>query len=84
MNPSEPLSQLEDILSRAADIGLHWSRQREALSLDEKSLGQFATNADLEIERAIRTAFADAFPGQTIIGEELGRYTARRAERLGH
>ena len=72
MAPSDSLKMLEDIVRDAAEIGSRWSQSREDPSLDEKSAGQFASNADLEIERTIRTALTDAFPGQAIIGEELG------------
>ena len=72
MAPSDPLKTLEDIVRDAAEIGTRWGRKRDELSLDEKSVGQFASNADLEIEHAIRTALTEAFPGQAIIGEELG------------
>ena len=72
MPPSDVCLQLEDILQNASEIGLRWSRKRDALSLDEKSAGQFASNADLEIERFVREELSERLPGQAIIGEEFG------------
>ena len=69
---THPLIKLESILSAAVGIGLDWSARRSELSIDEKSAGQFASNADLEIEDLIRTRLAQEFPGDAMIGEELG------------
>ncbi|MDJ0922014.1 MAG: inositol monophosphatase family protein [Henriciella sp.] len=66
------LLKLEQIVDRASQIGRRWSRNSADLTLDEKSAGQFASNADLEIEQALRQALQQAFPDQAIIGEELG------------
>ncbi len=69
---TRPLTQLESILSAAVEIGLGWSARRSELSIDEKSAGQFASNADLEIEDLIRARLTQEFPGDAIIGEEFG------------
>ena len=66
------LAKLERIAANAAKIGIRWSKNRDELLIDEKSAGQFASNADVEIEQFIRAQIAEAFPGQPIIGEELG------------
>lgn len=66
------LTQLESILSGAAEIGSRWSANRDQLLIDEKSAGQFASNADLEIEKFVRSQLTAHFPGQAIIGEEMG------------
>ncbi len=71
MVPQE-LSQLETILADAARLGMSWADQRQGLSIDEKAAGQFASNADIEIEHLIRGQLQDQFSGQEIIGEELG------------
>tara|TARA_R110001606_G_scaffold373240_1_gene530573 strand:- start:417 stop:1166 length:750 start_codon:yes stop_codon:yes gene_type:complete len=64
--------ELERIISRAAETGMRWSRQRSHLLFDEKSAGQFASNADIEIEEQIRRDLAAAFPHDSIVGEETG------------
>lgn len=66
------LLRLESILQQATSIGLGWSQRRAELSLDEKSLGQFASNADIELETFIRDGLNSEFPGQAVIGEEFG------------
>lgn len=64
--------ELERIISRAAETGIRWTKKRSQLVLDEKSAGQFASNADVEIEDQIRRDLSDVFAGDAIIGEELG------------
>lgn len=68
----DALIELEAIAAAAAELGASWASRRTELLVDEKSAGQFASNADLEIERQVRAALQDRFPGQAIIGEELG------------
>ena len=66
------LTHLESILAAASDLSLSWSARRAELSIDEKSAGQFASSADLEVEQLIRARLTEAFPGDAIIGEEFG------------
>lgn len=66
------LDRLERIIAIATDVGRRWSGSRNDLLVDEKSAGQFASNADIEIEKLVRDQLAEHFPGQAIIGEELG------------
>lgn len=70
--PPQALLHLETLMAAAAELGLSWASQREALILDEKSAGQFASNADIEIEQLLRDGLAAHFPDQAIIGEEMG------------
>lgn len=72
MPHSDELQALEGIVARASDLALQWAAKRSALVIDEKSAGQFASNADLDIEEQIRGALADRFAGDQIIGEEFG------------
>ncbi len=46
---------------------------RHPLAITSKSDDSPVTIADQETERAIRTALASAFPGETIFGEEFGQ-----------
>ncbi|MEL6661713.1 MAG: inositol monophosphatase family protein [Pseudomonadota bacterium] len=66
------LEDLERIIGAATKIGSRWSENRSKLLIDEKSAGQFASNADVEIETFVRDQLAKCFPGQPVIGEELG------------
>lgn len=72
MSQNPRLSSLETLVECAADLGQGWCAKRDELVLDEKSAGQFASNADLEIEQLIRNQLAEMFPDEPIIGEELG------------
>jgi myo-inositol-1(or 4)-monophosphatase len=66
------LLTLERIVNAAADLGRNWGRKRAELVLDEKSVGQFASTADLELETFIRGELAACFPDTAVIGEEMG------------
>lgn len=69
---STQLDTLESILQKASAVALDWCARRSDLTVDEKSLGQFATNVDLELESLIRQSLSQHFPGMAIIGEEFG------------
>ena len=69
---SRALEPLERIMGEAADLALSWTRRREALVVDEKSAGQFASSADLDVETQLRRALAEAFGEGDIVGEEMG------------
>lgn len=72
MRDETALCELERIVQGAAALALQWSAKRSELSLDEKSAGQFASDADLEIEKRLRGDIAASFVNRSIIGEELG------------
>lgn len=69
---SAKLETLETILQEASSVALDWCARRGELSVDEKSLGQFATNVDIELEKLIRQSLSKHFRGTAIIGEEFG------------
>ncbi|MBB41282.1 MULTISPECIES: inositol monophosphatase family protein [Hyphomonas] len=66
------LEPLERIMQEASDLALSWTRRREALVVDEKSAGQFASSADLDVEAMLRRCLAEEFGDGRIIGEEMG------------
>lgn len=68
----EQIGTLESILQQASSVALDWCARRGDLAIDEKSIGQFATNVDLELEALIRKLLMQHFPGTSIIGEEFG------------
>lgn len=72
MNDNEPLTKLELILLDAAKTALQWSGRRSELILDEKSVGQFASNADVEVENQINRDLSRAFGDVQVVGEETG------------
>lgn len=54
---------------------------RSELRIDAKDDGSFVTDADRAIEAGIRASIADRFPGDGIVGEELGSDHAGSATR---
>jgi len=64
--------QIETIMRRAADLAMAHSAMRDTLIVDEKSRGQFVTNADIEVEDLLRGEITAAFKGARILGEEKG------------
>ena len=72
MDPVARLLKLESLIAQSAAMGRAWTERRAELVLDEKSAGQLASTADLEIEHYLRDALADRFPGTAAIGEEMG------------
>ena len=63
---------LQSILETARRRADDWAEKRQTLGVDEKSAGQFATEADRDLERTIRAELNDAFPSDAAIGEEYG------------
>ena len=84
------LEPLERIMQEASDLALSWTRRREALVVDEKSAGQFASSADLDVEAMLRRCLAEEFGDGRIIGEEMGGdlgeglVQRRQARAIGH
>ncbi len=72
MTDTYSITELESIVSEAAALAVQWSSNRSELILDEKSAGQFASNADVEIEGQLRKALSKTFGDTNIIGEEMG------------
>lgn len=66
------LTETEVIIASAANLALQWSSDRSQLIVDEKSAGQFASNADIEIEKRLRNDILGSFGDTNIIGEEMG------------
>lgn len=66
------LTETERIIARVAERALQWSSDRSQLIVDEKSAGQFASNADIEIEKQLRNDILGSFGDTHILGEEMG------------
>lgn len=71
MNASQ-LSKLEHIVSDAATVALEFHARRTELIIDEKSAGQFASDADVEVEHQLRREISAQLGDAPIIGEETG------------
>jgi len=71
MDLENRLAQAQDITVDAARVAM--SHFRKPLDIMSKSDKSPVTIADQATERAIRTALAQRFPGETIFGEEFGQ-----------
>jgi len=62
-----------EIARAAGERLLDHRRRLDRLAVDRKGAIDLVTEADLESERLIRRRLAESFPGDGILGEELGR-----------
>jgi len=72
MIPDDALHALETIMEEASGQAMDWTARRSDLIVDEKSAGQFASNADIEIESMLRRGLSAVFGDTDILGEEMG------------
>lgn len=70
--PNTALPILQTLLIDAESRAKTWASKRHSIAVNEKSLGQFATDADRDLETFIRERLSEAFPSSAIIGEEYG------------
>ena len=68
------------IADQAAQLTLEWF-QRSDLRTDIKSDGTQVTDADRAAENYLRSEIAQAFPNDTIIGEEAENYVGDSSRR---
>lgn len=66
------LTTLEILVARVAERALELFRDRHSLVLQHKGPLDFVSAADREVERLLREALAEQFPGEAVMGEELG------------
>lgn len=70
---SELLSLAREAASAGAEVALRWSRHRDELEVEEKAApDDLVSQADRDVERAIRGVIAHARPDDAILGEEDG------------
>lgn len=58
------------IVTKAAEHALELFRSRDALDIEVKGLQDWVSNADKSVEDLIRAALNEAFPDDSIVGEE--------------
>ena len=66
------MSDLEHLIRPASDLALSFARQLEHIEVEEKSPGQFASEADHAVELLIRTDLHAKLGKVAVIGEERG------------
>ncbi len=73
--PSKRLQQATLIASNVVSIAQTYFNNRTQLLVDFKNPEQSVTEADRDVETAIRNTMDKDFPGETIVGEEFGGET---------
>jgi myo-inositol-1(or 4)-monophosphatase len=63
---------LDALIQPAVQLARNYANRRDTLLADEKSPGEFASEADTAIEYVLRRAIAVGFPNAQVIGEECG------------
>ncbi|MEM9590099.1 MAG: inositol monophosphatase family protein [Pseudomonadota bacterium] len=69
---AEDIRKLEEIILAAGERARELFNGREAFFVNEKSPGQFVSDADREVENLIRDMLREAFGKLPVIGEEFG------------
>ena len=69
---SERLERAVAIIEEAMGLALRFFEARDAIAARTKDFQDFVSEADTTVERLIRDRLAAAFPGETVLGEEMG------------
>lgn len=69
---SERLDRAVAIIEEAMGLALRFFEARDAIAARTKGFQDFVSEADTTVERLIRDRLAAAFPGETVLGEEMG------------
>ncbi|MGG2474574.1 inositol monophosphatase family protein, partial [Rhizobium sp. BR5] len=60
------------IIEEAMGLALRFFEARDAIATRTKGFQDFVSEADTTVERLVRDRLAAAFPGETVLGEEMG------------
>ncbi|NTF34628.1 inositol monophosphatase family protein [Rhizobium skierniewicense] len=66
------LKQAVSIVEEAVVLAMRFFEARDAIAARAKGFQDFVSEADTAVERLVRDRLAVAFPGQTVLGEEMG------------
>lgn len=66
------LARATEIVEEAAETALRYFESRSSIGVRSKKAQDFVSEADVAVEKLIRERLADAFPGETVVGEEMG------------
>ncbi len=69
---SERLERAATIVEEAMALALRFFGERDAIATRSKGFQDFVSEADTTVERLIRDRLAATFPGETVLGEEMG------------
>ncbi|MGV2068293.1 inositol monophosphatase family protein [Agrobacterium sp. 22-226-1] len=69
---SERLDRAVAIIEEAMGLALRFFEARDAIATRTKGFQDFVSEADVTVERFVRDRLAEAFPGEMVLGEEMG------------
>ncbi|XUY28946.1 inositol monophosphatase family protein [Agrobacterium sp. rho-8.1] len=69
---SHRLEQAVTIVEEAVALAMRFFEARDAIAARAKGFQDFVSEADTAVEKLVRDRLAVAFPGQTVLGEEMG------------
>jgi myo-inositol-1(or 4)-monophosphatase len=82
VTPEAARARLDTVAAIARRAGALALRHYRAVTPQRKADQSFVTEADRAVEAQVREELAAAFPGDTILGEEMGRRGLASAERV--
>jgi myo-inositol-1(or 4)-monophosphatase len=71
-NSQTRLDQAVAVIAEAMALALTFFEARATIATGTKGFQDFVTEADTSVERLVRNRLAEAFPGEPVVGEELG------------
>ncbi|MBT9369913.1 inositol monophosphatase family protein [Rhizobium sp. CSW-27] len=66
------LARATAIIEEAMGLALRFFEARDTIATRAKGFQDFVSEADTAVERLVRERLATAFPGETVLGEEMG------------
>ncbi|WP_418137547.1 inositol monophosphatase family protein [Agrobacterium sp. El2ro-1b] len=69
---SERLERAVAIIEEAMGLALRFFEARDAIATRTKGFQDFVSEADTTVEKLVRDRLAATFPGETVLGEEMG------------
>jgi myo-inositol-1(or 4)-monophosphatase len=71
-NTRERLDKAVAVIEEAMALALGFFEVRGTIATGSKGFQDFVTEADTSVERLVRDRLAQAFPGEPVVGEEMG------------
>jgi myo-inositol-1(or 4)-monophosphatase len=69
---NQRLDRAVAVVAEATAIALDFFQRRESIATRSKGFQDFVSEADTTVETFIRNRLSDVFPGETVVGEEMG------------
>jgi myo-inositol-1(or 4)-monophosphatase len=68
----ERLERASAVIAEAMELALRFHKDRTSIATRAKGFQDFVSEADTAVEQLVRDRLAEAFPGETVLGEEMG------------